>query len=183
MEEAQETLRRLMALYNEVNTGVLQRSDSLPVGCAFHEDILANLDEVTTISQWARGFMLGHGWLEELWDEHLPEALDKECGATVMTLSFFGSRRLAEAYVAEIDTTAKGKPRPSLAEFAQTMRKLFPSALASYAHLGRTIFEVRMQAESDSRAEPVRSSKTGRNEPCPCGSGKKYKKCCGGVLH
>jgi SEC-C motif-containing protein len=22
--------------------------------------------------------------------------------------------------------------------------------------------------------------KTGRNEPCPCGSGKKYKRCCGG---
>ena len=28
-------------------------------------------------------------------------------------------------------------------------------------------------------SEPVRSaSKIGRNEPCPCGSGKKYKKCC-----
>ena len=24
-------------------------------------------------------------------------------------------------------------------------------------------------------------SKTGRNEPCPCGSGKKYKKCCGSL--
>ncbi len=24
------------------------------------------------------------------------------------------------------------------------------------------------------------SSKVGRNEPCPCGSGKKYKRCCGG---
>jgi preprotein translocase subunit SecA len=23
------------------------------------------------------------------------------------------------------------------------------------------------------------SRKVGRNEPCPCGSGKKYKKCCG----
>lgn len=23
------------------------------------------------------------------------------------------------------------------------------------------------------------SSKVGRNDPCPCGSGKKYKKCCG----
>ena len=23
-------------------------------------------------------------------------------------------------------------------------------------------------------------AKTGRNDPCPCGSGKKYKKCCGG---
>ena len=23
--------------------------------------------------------------------------------------------------------------------------------------------------------------KTGRNDPCPCGSGKKYKKCCGAI--
>jgi uncharacterized protein YecA (UPF0149 family) len=30
------------------------------------------------------------------------------------------------------------------------------------------------------RSEP----KVGRNEPCPCGSGKKYKLCCGRVtLH
>lgn len=28
--------------------------------------------------------------------------------------------------------------------------------------------------------QQVRSDKIGRNEPCPCGSGKKYKKCCGG---
>ncbi len=26
---------------------------------------------------------------------------------------------------------------------------------------------------------PARTSKVGRNEPCSCGSGKKYKKCCG----
>ena len=26
--------------------------------------------------------------------------------------------------------------------------------------------------------KPVRVEKTGRNDPCPCGSGKKYKKCC-----
>ena len=24
-----------------------------------------------------------------------------------------------------------------------------------------------------------KSNKVGRNEPCPCGSGKKYKQCCG----
>ncbi|MEZ0343338.1 MAG: preprotein translocase subunit SecA [Caldimicrobium sp.] len=35
-------------------------------------------------------------------------------------------------------------------------------------------------AEKESPAnEPVRASKVGRNDPCPCGSGKKYKKCCG----
>ncbi|WP_274522520.1 UPF0149 family protein [Halorhodospira halochloris] len=27
--------------------------------------------------------------------------------------------------------------------------------------------------------QPARSNKVGRNEPCPCGSGKKYKRCCG----
>jgi SWIM/SEC-C metal-binding protein len=28
--------------------------------------------------------------------------------------------------------------------------------------------------------KPIKAEKkVGRNEPCPCGSGKKYKKCCG----
>jgi len=35
-------------------------------------------------------------------------------------------------------------------------------------------------AESLSKAKPVRvGPKVGRNDPCPCGSGKKYKHCCG----
>jgi HEAT repeat protein len=28
--------------------------------------------------------------------------------------------------------------------------------------------------------EPAPQAKAGRNDPCPCGSGKKFKKCCGG---
>ena len=30
-----------------------------------------------------------------------------------------------------------------------------------------------------SERRPATSKKVGRNDPCPCGSGKKYKKCCG----
>lgn len=30
--------------------------------------------------------------------------------------------------------------------------------------------------------QPVKKKKIGRNDPCPCGSGKKYKKCCGADL-
>jgi len=34
--------------------------------------------------------------------------------------------------------------------------------------------------ESEGKQKPiVKEKKVGRNEPCPCGSGKKYKKCCG----
>ncbi|MEA4847920.1 MAG: SEC-C metal-binding domain-containing protein, partial [Clostridiaceae bacterium] len=25
----------------------------------------------------------------------------------------------------------------------------------------------------------IKAREPGRNDPCPCGSGKKYKKCCG----
>jgi preprotein translocase subunit SecA len=35
-------------------------------------------------------------------------------------------------------------------------------------------------AEALTKAKPVRTGpKVGRNDPCPCGSGKKYKQCCG----
>jgi preprotein translocase subunit SecA len=36
-------------------------------------------------------------------------------------------------------------------------------------------------APEEKKRQPVRakSDKVGRNDPCPCGSGKKYKKCCG----
>jgi hypothetical protein len=35
------------------------------------------------------------------------------------------------------------------------------------------------RAETESPNEAASGSKPGRNDPCPCGSGKKYKKCCG----
>ena len=39
---------------------------------------------------------------------------------------------------------------------------------------------VELRADA-TEAAPAVSTKIGRNEPCPCGSGKKYKKCCGGA--
>ena len=35
-------------------------------------------------------------------------------------------------------------------------------------------------ADTSIKKQPViKKEKVGRNDPCPCGSGKKYKKCCG----
>lgn len=34
-------------------------------------------------------------------------------------------------------------------------------------------------ADEASQTTPSKPAKVGRNDPCPCGSGKKYKKCCG----
>ena len=180
--EAQQILNQIMKLYNEVNTSVLERSDALPCGCEFKADILANLDDEATISQWSRGFKIGHNWLIDVWNEHLPEPLETEYGASVMALSFFSSRKIAEAYRAKINDAESSEPAKSIEQLAETIRDLFPASVSAYAHLGRTIFEVHMQHAADS-TQPARRTKIGRNDPCPCGSGKKYKKCCAGKLH
>ena len=36
-----------------------------------------------------------------------------------------------------------------------------------------------VDGEFNPKAPPRRVEKVGRNDPCPCGSGRKYKKCCG----
>ena len=43
-----------------------------------------------------------------------------------------------------------------------------------YSHLTRKEREADIQPIRNSKTDP----KTGRNQPCTCGSGKKYKYCC-----
>lgn len=40
----------------------------------------------------------------------------------------------------------------------------------------------RMMLEQKNARTVIKGEKIGRNDPCPCGSGKKYKKCCGANL-
>lgn len=44
-----------------------------------------------------------------------------------------------------------------------------------WENIDRFTHEPKTSASSDDPKQP----QTGRNDPCPCGSGKKYKKCCG----
>ncbi len=43
----------------------------------------------------------------------------------------------------------------------------------------RVVKEMQKAANSQKKAAQAKSAKVQRNELCPCGSGKKYKKCCG----
>ncbi len=58
-----------------------------------------------------------------------------------------------------------------------------PEAICSSYGITREELEKRLEAYQTSRhqlvlAEQLSTKKAGRNEPCPCGSGKKFKKCC-----
>ena len=166
-----------MALYNTINAAVFDPPTLLPADCLLRDDVLANFEDDAPIGQWSRGFLRGHQWLEELWEETVPEKLDDELGSILMTLSFFSSREIAEAFHSE---AAKGDQ--SFESTAHAIHHLFPTAVAQYAHMGRVIAEVLREHEAVA-SEPRHSVKIGRNDPCPCGSGKKYKRCCGATVH
>ena len=177
LDEAQEILGQITALYNAINAAVLDAPALLPADCPLWDDVLANFEDAAPIAQWSRGFRLGHQWLEELWKEYLPEELAEELAATLMTLSFFSSRELAEAFLAE--NTGEEQ---SLESAAVTIHGVLPRAVAEYAHLGRSIATALTEHDAEV-PEPTRATKVGRNAPCPCGSGKKYKRCCGSTVH
>jgi preprotein translocase subunit SecA len=54
------------------------------------------------------------------------------------------------------------------------------AAPASASKASDVVSEAAQAAENQAKVKPVRiGPKVGRNDPCPCGSGKKYKQCCG----
>ncbi|MBA7600788.1 Protein translocase subunit SecA [subsurface metagenome] len=81
--------------------------------------------------------------------------------------------------------------RDPLIMYKQEGQTTFQSLLAGIEHdVVHTIYKVGIakekaptpspMAEAAKRKEAVAAGhKVGRNDPCPCGSGKKYKKCCG----
>ncbi len=61
----------------------------------------------------------------------------------------------------------------------QTVRQIF-HVVVSKTPIQREQLAKPIATSGDDKPQPKRvGSKVGRNDPCPCGSGKKYKNCCG----
>jgi len=78
---------------------------------------------------------------------------------------------------------ALDRPSPLCAAY----RQFFEVSAGWFRAEGRRLAErCRVEAEAARRAQqaaarlPRPTPTVGRNDPCPCGSGRKYKRCCGG---
>jgi len=63
-----------------------------------------------------------------------------------------------------------------------TVRRLFFTVLAKPVErkqVAQPTAATHGAAEAQPKAPKKAAEKVGRNDPCPCGSGKKYKNCCG----
>jgi hypothetical protein len=92
-----------------------------------------NLNANAPLSQWVQGFSIGYDYLEEVWSTYVLDEHDEDLGALLMTLTFFTSPKLAEAYHQETN----GKS--NLEQLAQSVMEVSPEAMREYAHLGRSI--------------------------------------------
>jgi uncharacterized protein YecA (UPF0149 family) len=54
-----------------------------------------------------------------------------------------------------------------------------PSQMKKWVKEHESEIKAEQQAAAGKAETVIKAAATGRNEPCPCGSGKKYKKCCG----
>jgi preprotein translocase subunit SecA len=71
-------------------------------------------------------------------------------------------------------------PQQTLHQSTSAFGGAAPAPAAADKNASNVVSEAAQAAESQSKAKPVRTGpKVGRNDPCPCGSGKKYKQCCG----
>ncbi|MEZ5445637.1 MAG: UPF0149 family protein [Gammaproteobacteria bacterium] len=180
-KEANAIVDSMMALYRHVNDGVAAGSPDLPTGCEPCAEAVANLEETAPLRQWASGFAEGYHYLLELWDPFVKEGseLDKELGALTMMLMFFSSREFAEALVKE-----SVRPDSSIEDFAGSILLALPEAMCAYARVGRALQGAQVEGEIFTDADP-KAIRIDRDAPCPCGSGRKFKHCCGGpaTLH
>ena len=109
----------------------------------------------TIVDEWCEGFLRGIN----LWGPlaAADAALTEDC---IQAIKLFAT----EAGFAQLETMNEN-------EFIAQQQLIEPAVRRLFRHF----FEQRKQAS----APYVRNNlKVGRNDPCPCGSGKKYKRCC-----
>lgn len=156
--DAQRLFGMVMQHYNQVAED-LQRGRYSPI---YEAD---GLEDDVFWEMWLEGFETALQLRPDSWlkitregDEDVAEAL---AGLVILAEIARGGSEISDEHVAELEQHA-----PEL--IPTWIAELHRWRLAQ----GGALDELR-------RSAPVRSPKVGRNDPCPCGSGKKYKKCCG----
>jgi len=119
---------------------------------------------------WALGFLGATG----VWAQDWAPPRDKELAADMAEALACIQALTADDLAPPAFNLADEKAAPSVSQ--QRMEMLADALGAVY-----DLFDIARALGP--RVLPVRhGDKVGRNDPCPCGSGKKYKKCCGAEL-
>ncbi len=191
-KEAQEIFGFMIELYN---AGAKKGPKALLPIDKLCDDPLSNSDPQAPIAQWSQGFSYGYHWLEKIWDRYGDAAGGELQLAWVQELMYFAfplaNESTDSAEDAPSPTDLAGGVAEGLEETAHEFWSFWkdfyrdeilpdttagsPTGGAAGGHRGPSSMKQPTSAEG--------SLKIGRNDPCPCLSGKKFKRCCGRLTH
>ncbi len=171
--EAEELMGKLFKIYNRIIKESHAGKLSFPFDMARLKD--GDLDR---IRDWTYGFYVALSLRNEIWgfkemdDDEMTEEEQN------LTSSFAVIAAVARPeYLPEIFEQPTYDPGTQEKDFnlEATLFALLPAAVTTVKEYARNMLKSR------GLDVPVSSHRTkiGRNDTCPCGSGKKYKKCCG----
>ena len=158
-----------------------------------------NSKDVMRLRNWAKGFYIATNIRPDIWkiDEYNSrrgkstiKMLENEifyCKNSAEIAKSFLNIMLVAFPILMKDTFVPGKNNvfsldqndPNL---EQKLFNMIPNSVATlrmYAEVGGCGSEPPKALTYSEPSKPLRVVKTGRNDTCPCGSGAKYKKCCG----
>jgi uncharacterized protein len=117
---------------------------------------------------WAEGFMRGVNMRRPLW---APLIQDENEGGAIITIALLAG---------EIEPEWRTRPR-TLEQQNEHLQHMCAGMVRMHRYFRR---ERVATARNEREVSTVRrdSPKVGRNEPCPCGSGRKFKHCCGAAV-
>lgn len=159
-KRAEETIGAVMAHYNALAQVMTQ---SLWLEPIYGADPISH---ETLWEPWINGFTRAMSLRPEAWS-NLLDAADEETQATLIFLLALqdvsaGESRFSDEEIEQIDLEAPD---------------LIPNCVATILHQSRP--ELAARIPSNLSGKPLKAgSKPGQNDPCACGSGRKYKQCC-----
>ncbi|MDI6890828.1 MAG: SEC-C metal-binding domain-containing protein [Thermodesulfovibrionales bacterium] len=182
MEEVKEIMGNLMSLWNII-AGWKPESEPFFYPDIKYPDTSEGLkqrikDNSSLFIYFIKGLDIG-GTIEDDFSEDGLNALE--------TLSKANALLLKYAELFEMKEAEEGKELEKTSDSINQLEGVVADCIARI-NLGlkeariRVAEEMRMFADAQKKALQARSTKIKRNDPCPCGSGKKYKKCCG-LIH
>lgn len=168
--EAPEWMPWIWDVDRGVNSPIWENSEEqehiLGLLMRFHDSIAAALaaaagefepffeeGDVEAATNWCSGFMAGTRFESDAWSERIDER--PKWFTPILALGL------------EDD----GGPPPRKSQLARWTREVGPAV--------EKIRDYWCGEAPGAEAAPSIRAAVGRNEPCPCGSGKKYKRCCG----
>ena len=164
MSEAEEFISLVLRHWNAINATLAKDEPHMAL-------LLENDDGISHCNDWAKGFHRGAQLRPEIWAKILE---DEARGGGMIPI-------LALAYEHHPDPEMRPYKQPITMEQRTNLRV---GMIAGALQLYRAFAPERRALARMPGVGTIRRSKVRPNEPCPCGSGKKLKKCCGSVtLH